>query len=99
MTDTIVHEKLEHGKYYEEEARQLYLSFHRSKGYYINIQSSGFVIDHVNFVLGASPDGKIIDPNVKESFGLLEIKCPAEYKDCDPRDACLIAKNFVWKQK
>ena len=97
VTNTIVHEKLEHGKYYEEEARQLYLSFHRSKGYYINIQSSGFVIDHVNFVLGASPDGKIIDPNVKDSFGLLEIKCPAEYKDCDPRDACLIAKKFCLK--
>ena len=50
-------------------------------------------MDYKNFVLGASPDGKVIDLHENPVFGIVEIKCPEEYKDLNPRDISYISKN------
>ena len=43
-----------------------------------------------NFVLGATPDGKVV---VDDEFGLLELKYSKKYKNIDPKDICRISKN------
>ena len=47
-----------------------------------------------SFVLGASPDGKVIDISEGDIFGLVEIKCPEQYREYDPIDAARVAPNF-----
>ena len=47
-------------------------------------------MDNNNFVLGATPDGKVV---VDGEFGLLEVKCSEVYKNTDPKDICFISKN------
>ena len=56
-------------------------------------EPSGFVIDKNNFVLGATPDGKVI---VDGEFGLLEVKCFEEYNNIDPKDIFFISKNSAF---
>ena len=46
--------------------------------HFVQVESSGFVIDNNNFVLGATPDGKLIDISEKNIYGILEIKCSEE---------------------
>ena len=41
--------------------------------------------------LGATPDGKILDPNFSPCYGIAEIKCSEAYKDVDPKDVCFIS--------
>ena len=50
-------------------------------------------MDYENFVLGASPDGNVIDLHENPVYGIVEIKCPEEYTDVSPRDICYISKN------
>ena len=59
----------------------------------IQVEKSGFVIDCKNFVFGASPDSRVVDLLEDPVYGLVEIKCPEEYKDFNPRDICYISKN------
>ena len=59
----------------------------------IQVEKCGLVIDSENYVLGASPDGKVIDMADPSAFGFIEIKCFEEYKDIDPKDICFIAKD------
>ncbi len=45
--------------------------------------------------LGATPDGKIVDPVSHPHFGLLEIKCSPKYKNVAPRDAAeVVDRDF-----
>ena len=44
-------------------------------GHEVAVEPCGFVIDKNNFVLGATPDGKVA---VDGEFGLLEVKCSEE---------------------
>ena len=37
--------------------------------------------------LGAAPDGKVVDKNATDKFGLLEIKCPFKFKNDIPSEA------------
>ena len=64
----------------------------RLSGYEIVVELCGFVIDKNNFVLGATPDGKVV---VGGEFGLLEVifRGIEEYKNIDPKDICFISKN------
>lgn len=53
----------------------------------MSVEPCGLVIDPENFVLGASPDGKVTHNG---TFGIVEVKCSEEYKDIDPKDICYI---------
>ena len=55
----------------------------------MQVEKSGFVVDYKNFVL----DGKVIDLHENPVCGIVEIKCPKEYKDLRPRYICYISKN------
>lgn len=49
---------------------------------------SGFVVNSSIPYLGASPDGKIVDPHEgRNQFGLLEIKCPYKYRNVTVAEA------------
>ena len=37
--------------------------------------------------------GKVIDLHEDPIYGIVEVKCPEEYKDVSPRDICFISKN------
>ena len=54
------------------------------------MEPCGLVIDEQNYVLGASPDGKV---SLNDSYGILEVKCSEEYKNVDQKDVCFISKN------
>ena len=60
----------------------------RLSGYEVVVEPCGFFIDKNNFVLGATPDGKVV---VNGEFGLLEVKCSEEHKKTDPKDSYFIS--------
>ena len=65
----------------------------KSMNHDIQVEKSGFVIYYKNFVLGASSDSKVVDLLENPVYGVVEIKCPEEHKDFNPRDICYISKN------
>ena len=81
---------MDHGKFYEPIAISNYEEYFKSNGYDINVEPCGLVIDEQNYVLGATPNGKV---SFDDSYGILEVKCSEEYKNVDPRDVCFISKN------
>ena len=89
----ILQMKLDHGKFYEPIAIQLYERYMTSINHNIQYEKCGLVVDHINFILGASPDGKVIDCTERFMYGILEVKCSEEYKDFDPKSYVHIAKN------
>lgn len=48
-------------------------------------------------ILGASPDGKVIDSGCTEQYGLVEVKCPATKFNVTPLDACSDPGFFLEK--
>lgn len=82
--------KMRYGKFFEPIAIQAYEKFMHLSGWKISVDQCGLVIDSQNFVLGATPDGKVFDG---ASFGILEVKCSEHYKDIDPKDVCSISKE------
>ena len=81
---------MDHGKFHEPIAISYYEKYFKSHGYDIKVEPYGLVIDEQNYVLGASPDGKVIS---NDSYGILEVKCSEGYKNVDPKDVCFISKN------
>ena len=83
---SVLQYKLVHGRHYEPIAikNENYL---RLSCYEVVVEPCGFVICKNNFVLGATPDGKVV---VDGEFSLL---CSEEYKNIDPTDICFISKN------
>ena len=61
-------------------------------GYDIKVEPCGLVIDEQNYVLGATPDGKV---NFNNSCGILEVKNSEEYKNVDPKDFALYLKTHA----
>ena len=82
--------KMEYGRFYEPIAIQHYERYMRLSGFNIMVEQCGLVIDKVNYVLGATPDGKVCCDG---SFGILEVKCSEQYKDIDPKSICHISPN------
>jgi hypothetical protein len=91
----------QHGKQLEPEARRTYVEMCDSKGYNVNIEEKGLIVDKRHSWLGASVDGvvKVTYPN--QDTGLLEIKCPYVNLENDstavPKDVvelCLTRNNF-----
>ena len=66
--------KLAYGHYYEPITIK-HENCLRLSGYEVVVEPCRFVIDKNNFVLGATPDGKVV---VDGEFGLLEAKCSEE---------------------
>lgn len=86
--------KMDHGKFYEPIAISSYEKFLFSKGYSFVVEHCGLVIDQQNYVLGASPDGKV---QVDGKFGIIEVKCSEEYKNVDPKDICFMSESSCLK--
>ena len=63
----------------------------------VKVFKSGLVISMDAPYLGASPDGKVIDPGCSDQFGLSEVKCPETKYLVTPLDHALIAA-FSWKK-
>ena len=81
---------MDHGKFYEPIAISYYEKYFKSHGYDIQVELCGLVINEENYVLGTSPDGKVI---LNDTYGILEVKCSEEYKNVDLKDVCFISKN------
>ena len=56
---------------------------------------SGLVISSDSPYLGASPDGKVVDPGCSNPFGLSEVKCPETKYLVTPLDACSDSNFFL----
>ena len=65
----------------------------QSVGHTVRVEPCGLIIDKINFIFAATPDGKVTDTSEKEIFGILEVKCSEEYKDMDPADIPFISKT------
>ena len=79
-----------HGKFYEPIAISYYKKYFKSHGYDIEVELCGLVIDEQSYVLGTSPDGKVI---LNDTYGILDVKCSEEYKNVDLKNVCFISKN------
>ena len=86
----VLQAKLRYGKYFEPVALKNYENSLRINGYKVVVEPCGFVIDENNFVLGCTPDGKVLFDG---EFGILEIKCPEQFSNVDPKNICFIAKK------
>ena len=67
--------KLNFSRYHEPIALQQYEKFMKSKQHHIQVENIGLVIDYENYILGATPDGKVVDPTEISPYGIIEIKC------------------------
>ncbi len=76
----------EYGKKMESTALEKYKAYKNDQT--ITVCSAGFVIYKDKPYLGATPDAYVHDPNRKEQYGLIEIKCPYKYRNVTPEDAC-----------
>ena len=85
--------KLAYGRYYDPIAIKHYENYLRLSGYEVVVEPCGFVTDKNDFVLGATPDVKVV---VNGEFGLLEVKCSEEYKNIDSKGICFISKNATF---
>ena len=81
----------EHGVYYEPIAKREYQKYMEKIGHPVSVKQYGFFVSPKLYILGCSPDGKVIDINAVSNgdpFGLLEIKCPSSKFTVTPTDAC-----------
>ena len=84
--------KLEHGRFFEPEAIKVYDNFFKMNGYPIKYEKCGLVLNEAYYFMGASPDGKVIDGTIggRNKFGILEVKCPKQFKEVDPKHGALV---------
>jgi hypothetical protein len=85
---------LKHGRDYEHVATRKYHKYMANTGHKVEIRPSGLVVREDYPHLGASPDGKVLDPVAHPHFGILEVKCPYKYRSVKPREAAAIDKDF-----
>lgn len=88
---------IEHGKKFEPVSLMEYQWIMRAKRMPITVIPSGLVISQSYPILGASPDGKVIDPGCADCFGLVEVKCPWTKANFSPLEACSDPK-FSWRK-
>ncbi|XP_065656656.1 uncharacterized protein LOC101240241 isoform X7 [Hydra vulgaris] len=87
--NNIAQRKMNHGKFYKPIAISNYEKYLLSENHVVIIELCGLAIDKNNFILGATPDGKV------QVFGIIEVKCNEEYKNVDPKDICFMSKNVL----
>ena len=85
--------KLDFGRYHEPIALHHYEKYMKARNHHIQVENIGLVIDHDNFIFGATPDAKVVDISEPFPYGIVEIKCSEEYKNNDPYDICYISKT------
>ena len=84
-----------HGLKYEPIALEQYQKYMYSINKPVKVFQSGLVISMEAPYLGASPDGKVIDPGCSDPFGLSEVKCPETKYLVTPLDACADSTFFM----
>ena len=92
--NTYVRRKLDHGIYYEPFALTAYENYMKLNNRPVTVSNCGLWISPENFTFAATPDGKVSDNQERNSFGIIEVKCPEEYKEFDPADAAVAVKGF-----
>lgn len=103
LVDNLLHPKLfssrytAHGNRYEPVALMEYQKYMFSTGRCIEILKCGLVVCMELPILGASPDGKVIDSGCTKQYGLVEVKCPASKFTVTPLDACSDPGFFLEK--
>ena len=78
-----------HGVYDEPIAKREYQKYMEKIGHPVSAKQSVFFVSPKLYILGCSPDGKVIDINAVSNgdpFGLLEIKCPSSKFTVTPTD-------------
>ena len=70
-----------HGLETESLARKVYVKKMKKMNHDVTVYYSGLIVNPAFPYLGASPDGKVMDRNASDKFGLLEIKCPFKYRN------------------
>lgn len=78
----------QHGITYEPVALREYEKHMHKMGKPVRVTNSGFFVSPKLFILGCSPDGKVVDIGCQENFGLVEIKCPSSKFLVTPLEAC-----------
>ena len=91
-SNKIIQFKLSCWHYHEPIAIKHYEIYAKLKGHKTVVERCGLVINSENFILGATPDGKVV---FYGEFGIIEVKCSEEYSNVDPKDICLFLKTFV----
>jgi hypothetical protein len=85
---------IRHGIENESKALNEYKKAMTSKGFEVEIFSSGFVTQSDYFWLGATPDAKVrCCEGDKITFGIAEVKCPYSARFLKPSEA-VVLKNF-----
>ena len=84
-----------HGLKYEPIALEQYQKYMSSINKPVKVFKSGLAISMDAPYLGASPDGKVIDPGCSDPFGLSEVKCPETKYLVTPLDACSDSSFFM----
>lgn len=80
--DISVVESVQHGLVKQKIAKKQYTKKMRKQaGHSVTVLECGLVVNPSFPYLGASPDGKVMEPNSNDKYGLLEIKCPYKYRN------------------
>ena len=90
-SNKIIQFKLSYGRYHKPNAIKYDESYKKLKGHKTVVEQCGIVINSENFILGATPDGKVVFDG---EFGIIEVKCSEKYSNVDPKDISFISKNF-----
>ena len=86
-----------HGRKYEPVALKQYQKYMNSNRRPVKVFKSGLVVGIDAPYLGASPDGKVIDPDWSDPFGLSEVKCTLKLKWWAPLKLSQIV-GFTWRK-
>ena len=73
----------------EPDAHRAYIEFmHVNHHLNLTVEDISFIVHPQEGWIGASPDGKVVDPTSDFSNGILEIKCPYSKRDILPNQCC-----------
>ena len=87
--------KIEYGRVNEPIALTRYEEYFKGNDHPISVSSCGIIVPSNSYILGASPDGKVIDTLEDDIFGIVEVKCPERYSEFDVADIAKVEKNSI----
>ena len=69
----------------------MYTNYFKMITHPLKYEKCGLVLNTDYYFMGASPGGKVIDTTREgqKKIGILEVKCPEQYKEIDPKHAAL----------
>ena len=94
--NSFLKKKLDQGRFFEPEAIKAYKTYAMLNGFPLKYGKCGLVLNTAYYFMGASPDGKIIDASLegRKKFGIIEVKCPEQFKEVDPKHVALVSESF-----